>query len=317
MTSTGRIKSPWLLIPMSMGLLNAGITSGESSGEYLQKAMIELQELNMPSNSDIINRMSASANNKDGIYVRKDGANRMNHRISVIGQQDQKFQSDDFQSLDITPTSKADVQHTDSPTVPQYYPVRTPFVTKSRDPEVLGITRAELAELYKNTLEKGSVISLSSLKEALANAKLPRVTENRLELPVKEPIYRYYFFPLKTFMSELKKEQAYKNGASHFENTETAESTQTHIVNPLFVAITTFVSMAIIFMIGILFFPKLTQYGIFNARDMQDDFLRLSEVVTNAIHRHSLLDKFPDRQRKLNRYEIAPRKKKNKRKGTS
>lgn len=77
-------------------------------------------------------------------------------------------------------------------------------------PEALGFTRAELATMYKNALEKGSTISLSSLTNALSTGEMPQVTETHVEFPIKQPLYQYYFFPLKTFMSEFKKDHGYK-----------------------------------------------------------------------------------------------------------
>ena len=85
-----------------------------------------------------------------------------------------------------------------------------PTVTKIREPEVLGFTRAELAAMYKSALQKGSTISLSSLTNALSSGEIPQVTQTHVEFPIKQPLYQYYFFPLKTFMSEFKKDYGYK-----------------------------------------------------------------------------------------------------------
>lgn len=65
-------------------------------------------------------------------------------------------------------------------------------------------------------------------------------------------------------------------------------ASQKQLSNPLFIAISTFVSMALLFMVGILFLPKLHQYGIFSTRGIQDDFLYLTNIVMGAI------DKFED-----------------------
>lgn len=66
--------------------------------------------------------------------------------------------------------------------------------------------------------------------------------------------------------------------------TETTESTQKQLMNPLFVAIGTFISMALLFMMGVLFLPKLPHLELFNARVADnDDFLRLTTFVMNAI----------------------------------
>lgn len=64
--------------------------------------------------------------------------------------------------------------------------------------------------MYKNALEKGSTINLSSLTNALSSGEIPQISQTHIEFPVKQPLYEYYFFPLKTFISELKKNHDYK-----------------------------------------------------------------------------------------------------------
>lgn len=78
-----------------------------------------------------------------------------------------------------------------------------------QQPEPLAFTRTELAALYKKALEKGSTLSLPSLTQAL-NApggvgNAPQAGSH-LQLPLKYPMYNYYFFPLKSFASELQRD---------------------------------------------------------------------------------------------------------------
>lgn len=68
-----------------------------------------------------------------------------------------------------------------------------------------------------------------------------------------------------------------------YAGTETTENTQKQLMNPLFLAIGTFISMAVLFMMGVLFLPKLPHLDLFNARVADDDFLRLTTFVMNAI----------------------------------
>lgn len=81
---------------------------------------------------------------------------------------------------------------------------------KMKQPKPLAFTRAELAALYKKALEKGSAISVASLMHALnaaggnGNSNTPSETGHP-QLPVK-PMYNYYFFPLKSFASELQRD---------------------------------------------------------------------------------------------------------------
>lgn len=87
---------------------------------------------------------------------------------------------------------------------------QVPIAAKVREPEAIGFTRGELATMYKSALEKGSTISLSSLTNALSTGEVPQVTQTHVEFPIRQPLYQYYFFPLKTFMSEFKKDHGYK-----------------------------------------------------------------------------------------------------------
>jgi len=76
---------------------------------------------------------------------------------------------------------------------------------KVKQPEPLVLTRAKLAALYKQALEKGSAINVAALTQALNAAGNGNATPQvgHLQLPAKYPLYNYYFFPLKSFASEL------------------------------------------------------------------------------------------------------------------
>ncbi|XP_039315189.1 uncharacterized protein LOC120359855 [Solenopsis invicta] len=105
-------------------------------------------------------------------------------------------------------------------------------------------------------------------------------------------MYNYYFFPLKSFASELQRDHQTAM-VPIYAATDTAESTQKQLMNPLFVAIGTFISMALLFMMGVLFLPKLPQLGLFNARVADnDDFLHLTTLVMNAIDGHNRWQNF-------------------------
>lgn len=62
MNSSRRSKSSWRFAALiSLIIINVRLCGAETSGEYLQKAMIELQELNVPSNSITMHdRLSAN-----------------------------------------------------------------------------------------------------------------------------------------------------------------------------------------------------------------------------------------------------------------
>ncbi|CAL7952249.1 unnamed protein product [Xylocopa violacea] len=295
MVTTEKMKLIYLALVFLHPIRNVR-TNGESSGEYLQKVIFQLQEFNVPTPITIYNRLSLNHGHNDAVYMDK---NRQNHgfqRINMNAQRNvQKYQNQSLQHYNIFPSEKIDQQSTDLEDSPHYYESRAPTVTKIQEPQVLGFTRAELAAMYKSALQKGSPISLSSLTNALSSGDVPQITQTHVEFPVKQPPYKYYFFPLKTFMSEFKKNHGYKTiPVPAFDNTEAAQTTQTQLSNPLFVAISTFVTMAIVFMMSVLFLPKLAQLDILNSRSIQDDLFNLSNIVTNAVERYNFLNKFKD-----------------------
>ena len=69
------------------------------------------------------------------------------------------------------------------------------------------------------------------------------------------------------------------------EDSEVMES-QKQMTNPLFVALSSFIGMALLFMVGVLFFPKFTG---FSPRNQQDDMLQLAMIVIEAIDRKNSL----------------------------
>ncbi|XP_011061709.1 PREDICTED: uncharacterized protein LOC105150384 [Acromyrmex echinatior] len=187
------------VVLISLIIINARSCVAESSGEYLQKAMIELQELNVPSNSlTMYDRLSSmNLGYQQGYH----DYNR--HRKISINNVHQGVQK-----------TIADVPVEPAGSIIQHYAVRdSTAVTshpKMKQPEPLAFTRAELAALYKKALEKGSAISVASLMHTLnaaggnGNGNTPSETGHP-QLPVK-PMYNYYFFPLKSFASELQRD---------------------------------------------------------------------------------------------------------------
>ncbi|KAL6260163.1 hypothetical protein P5V15_007697 [Pogonomyrmex californicus] len=285
-------KSLRLAALMSLIIVNARSCGAETSGEYLQKAMIELQELNVPSNSlmTMNDRFSANLNYHTGYqndYIQ-------DNRYRKIGTNN--VHQDVQKPVAAVPVEHVNMAHSAANNIAEYYAVRDPTAAASypkvKQPEPLAFTRAELAALYKKALEKGSAISVASLTQALnaaggnGNGNVPSQT-GHLPLPIK-PMYNYYFFPLKSFASELQRDHQEAAIVPIYAATETATSTQKQLMNPLFVAIGTFISMALLFMMGVLFLPKLPQFEFFNERERariadNDDFLRLTTLVMNAI----------------------------------
>lgn len=71
----------------------------------------------------------------------------------------------------------------------------------------LGLTRNDLALLYKRALQQGSPVSLSSVKNSLSSSyQIPQITgvnPNKVPLNPGNPGFYYYFYPLKSFINEL------------------------------------------------------------------------------------------------------------------
>lgn len=246
--------------------------------------MLQLQEFNVPSSINNYNRLSSNNDYRNIIYMNEDQQNHKIQKINMnIRRNTQKHQNHSFQQYDILFNKKIDLD------VPHY---ESHVPTKVREPEILGFRKTELAAMYKNALEKGSTINLSSLTNALSSGEIPQISQTHVEFPVKQSLYEYYFFPLKTFMSEFKKNHGYKTiSIPAFDDTKVAQ-TQTQLSNPLIVAISTFVTIAIVFMMTVLFLPKFTQLDVLPERNIQDDFFYLTNIVTNATERNNFLDKF-------------------------
>lgn len=270
--------------------------NSESSGEYLQKAIYQLQEFNIPSSVNVYNRLPQSHDYRNA-YYHNDRQNYGIQRINMNARRNaQTYKNHSLPYYNVSPNERVGLHLIDLENSANYREPST--VTKIQEPEALGFTRAELAAMYKNALEKGSQISLPSLTNALASGDVPQVTQTHVQFPNKQPLYQYYFFPLKTFASEFKKDHGYKTipaPAPAFDNTAAAaHATHSQLSNPLFVAISTFITTAIMFMMSILFLPKLIPLDILHARNFQDDFFYLSNVIANAIERSRFLDKFVD-----------------------
>ncbi|KYQ51509.1 hypothetical protein ALC60_09382 [Trachymyrmex zeteki] len=282
MNLSRRSRATRLTVLISLIIINTRLCVAESSGEYLQKAMIELQELNMPSNSLTMYDRLSSMN----LGYQQGYHDHNKHRKVGINNVHQGVQK---AIADVPVESTGNI-------IRQYYAVRDSTAMTShpkvKQPEPLAFTRAELAALYKKALEKGSAINVASLMDALnaaggnGNGNTPSEAGHP-QLPVKS-MYNYYFFPLKSFASELQRDHHQAAIIPMYAATETTESTQKQLMNPLFVAIGTFISMALLFMMGVLFLPKLPHLELFNARLADnDDFLRLTTFVMNAIDKRN------------------------------
>lgn len=109
-----------LVLLLSLIIVNGQTDSTESSGEYLQKVMIELQELNVPSSVAMHNPLTMNLdyqNNEDNTY----------RKISNNDAQEQLLHQEKYQKLQ-KPIESSPIDHTDmdqsaANNIVQYYAV--------------------------------------------------------------------------------------------------------------------------------------------------------------------------------------------------
>lgn len=85
-------------------------TNDESSGEYLQNVMLQLQEFNVPSSINNYNRLSSNNDYRNIIYMNEDQQNHKIQKINMnIRRNTQKHQNHSFQQYDILFNKKIDL----------------------------------------------------------------------------------------------------------------------------------------------------------------------------------------------------------------
>jgi len=100
--------------------VNARLSDAETSGEYLQKVMIELQELNVPSNSATLQNQLSNRNYQHADYQDDHSQNNIYSKFGISSaQQDTKYE--DIQKR-IASVSHRDKIHP-ATNIVQYYAV--------------------------------------------------------------------------------------------------------------------------------------------------------------------------------------------------
>ncbi|XP_008545692.1 uncharacterized protein LOC103569919 [Microplitis demolitor] len=245
------------------------VLSTESSEEYLRKAMSELQGLKTP---------IAGYHNFNPHFFAGKRYSRTNANILTVHQDDSRHNG--------YPPKKSEQIIVEAN---QYYPqmprpVVVPDQAKIQNPP-LGFTKSELAMMYNQALQSGNAISLPGLKNSLESGQIPSVVGNYLHLPNadnQQQTFAYYFYPLKSFMDNLQNNNGYKtiNDLTPMQ-TGHQESQKQIIINPLFMAISSFVGMALVFMFGVIVLPRIL--GEFRSRIVHDELLNLTTTVNEAI----------------------------------
>ncbi|KAK0084717.1 hypothetical protein PV325_006526 [Microctonus aethiopoides] len=250
----------------------------ESSKDYLRKVMMELQQLNTPP------PLSASIYSSMKFPSKRLSGSKSDSSPAVVYNNNNKHHHypSQIDVMDTAGTNHQQYQHQFSTPIVVPEPLNTVGGP-------IGFTKNQLATIYKQALESGSSMSLSALKSALESGHYPSVTSNQLQIPIpQQQLYTYHFYPLKSFMEKLQDNNGYKTlndliphppGAFHGSNKQV-------IINPLFMAVSSFIGMALLFMFGVIFLPRV--FGEFKSRVVHDEFLNLTKTVTEAIDNYNL-----------------------------
>ncbi|XP_046746594.1 uncharacterized protein LOC124411498 [Diprion similis] len=304
------IRISGIIFIMLGSILQKGITvraqfsSTESSAEYLFNVMNQLQEHNRPSPVSVDRTTGPGS---DFNYFNNNGLqpNSNNQQLPKEILQTQKPAVYDYHRYannqkkkvlpDLSVTMNDDQPFAES--ISPYYQVPAPQtilkpVQIVKEPAPLGLTRKDLAILYNKALQQGSPLSLSLVQNSLPPGQVPQIIGNQLRLNSGPPGYYYYFYPLKSFMNELQINQGY-NAIHHNVKPQhadlTAASSEKQVANPLFMAISGFIGMALIFMASVLFLPKIENFA---SRNSSNEYFQLSKVAWDAIEGRDCSERF-------------------------
>lgn len=122
MSSSRRFKLSQFVMLISLIVVNARSGDAESSGEYLQKVMIELQELNVPSNAATQDRMSTSLDYQHAGYQDDRSQDDTYRKLSINNAQQQPHQ-DVQKPIASLPAEYTDMAHSAANNIVQYYAV--------------------------------------------------------------------------------------------------------------------------------------------------------------------------------------------------
>ncbi|XP_015523274.2 uncharacterized protein LOC107226840 [Neodiprion lecontei] len=292
-------------------MIRAQFSSTESSAEYLFNVMNQLQEHNRPSPVSA-DRTTGPGN--DFNYFNNDGlqSNSNNQQFPKEILQTEKPAVYDYHRYthdqkkkvlpDLSVIMNDDQQFAES--VTPYYQVPAPQtilkpVQIVKEPAPLGLTRKDLAILYSKALQQGSPLSLSLVKNSFPHGQVPQIIGNQLRLNSGPPGYYYYFYPLKSFMNELQVNHAYNTIQHNIKPQHadlTAASSEKQVANPLFMAISGFIGMALIFMASVLFLPKIENFA---SRNSSNEYFQLSKVAWDAIEGRDCSERFACELNKL------------------
>ncbi|XP_043483319.1 uncharacterized protein LOC122511861 [Leptopilina heterotoma] len=277
--------SLWMIIMPLLPLHAINAIDKESSDVYLKTVMNELQTFNNPlfhNQYEISSSSSPPDHSHSKISLRngqKVGGGSIHNRYWKTSPDYYQFDYNQYPGNQIS-IKKID---NDFPIVTNNQGIvsRPQAINKSWKEEALGLTKIQLAAMYEKALQKGSPVGFAPLTTSLLAEQAPKVTSsNQLEIPYS-PQYSYYFFPLKSFGNELRNNYGYKTIPDNVMQETKIMETNKEMTNPLFVAVSSFIGMALLFMMGVLIFPQVRNFIPRNQQN--DDLLQLTKIVFEAI----------------------------------
>ncbi|XP_072401911.1 uncharacterized protein [Diabrotica undecimpunctata] len=208
--------------------------------------------------------------------------------------------------------AKKSVQDSPVPILPSDIP-RTEHIDRRAQhgpPEVvptLGLTKGELAALYENAIAKGETLKLDTGENTYIHAAVHELDGNDAYPPHHEELdhvdhlpaeesknedgYYYYYYPIKSFIDHM-------SGSTvtiKKERDKMEEKDKKGLLEPIFMAVSGFVGMAVMFVISMIILPKFGSKPkkslLFkNPKDIDMD--ELARLALNAIDRKDCRERF-------------------------
>ncbi|XP_043268112.1 uncharacterized protein [Venturia canescens] len=187
----------------SCSMLTTFPANTESSAEYLKKVMLELRDMNLPPS------FFAPEHSTGSFYFDVDDRHYLaSKRHSGDKRQIQQYLSNENGlALRTSPletvAKKIRPAHLDAIVSDQVHAPRTS--SQQNLAEIPEMSNLKLnTAIYKHPIGKGNVGSLNALVDVLRHRQLQKIMTNQLETRSPNPMYSYYFYPLKTVMNDIR-----------------------------------------------------------------------------------------------------------------
>ncbi|XP_050519460.1 uncharacterized protein LOC114324994 isoform X2 [Diabrotica virgifera virgifera] len=209
--------------------------------------------------------------------------------------------------------AKKSVQDTPMPILPSDIP-RTEHIERRAQhgpPEVvptLGLTKGELAALYENAIAKGETLKLDTGENSYIHAAVHELDGNDAYPPHHDEVnhvdhlpaedsknedgYYYYYYPIKSFIDHI---SGSTSVTIRKERDKMEEKNKKGLLEPIFMAVSGFVGMAVMFVISMIIIPKLgskPKKSLFFKNPKDIDMDELARLALNAIDRKDCRDRF-------------------------